>query len=174
MLNWLRNILDSQQSGSSVSLGAQEPDHLAPSICTPADPVGSWVCFGNAPSILMPLRDAERYSKRATHGENLYQCVRKEGSLVVVRNNIGQEYPVYPGKVIWVPVPQFNLDDYVHTKIGTPRIGWISHRQWHFKFHRLYYMIDIVGSNGQRKLHTRRYWGSELVLSGPSDSTFTE
>jgi hypothetical protein len=132
--------------------------------------VGRWGVLGYyLPAGLMPSDDAKRFLEGPHEGEVLYCCVAEDAPLVVVRNNAGREFRVNPERFIWVAAPGFQLGDRVATKVGTPRIGWVAARGWHYKECRVFYLIDIPGTQG-RKRHSRRYWENELELHSADDS----
>ncbi len=159
---------DKNRAGSdfellSVRPEARKNDYPMPLFVPPAPRVGHWGYLGYyVPAGLMHVDDADLFLQR-WRGEELYCCIREEPPLVVVQNNVGDEYRVNPERFLWVPTPRFKLGDCVQTKVGTFRIGWISARVWHRKDRRLFYLINYE-KNGRIKRHTRRYWDDELEI----------
>lgn len=136
-------------------------DYSMPLFLPPVPRVGYWGYLGYyVPAGLMHIEDTARYLQ-AWRGEEIYCCVREEPPLVVVQNNVGDEYRVNPERFLWIPTPSFKRGDYVRTKVGKSRVGWIAVRSWHRKDSRLFYLISIETNKG-RKLHTRRYLDDEL------------
>ena len=143
---------------------SRERDYPRPHLAASPPFVGRWGILGYyVPAGLMPADDVQRYLEGPHKGEQLYCCVRDEPPFVVVRNDAGREFRVNPERFIWIATPRFQLRDEVATRVGTPRIGWVAVRAWHFKERRVYYHIDIPGALG-RKRHSRRYWDDELEL----------
>jgi hypothetical protein len=148
---------------SGVRPEAMLNDYPMPNFIPSAPRVGCWGYLGNfVPAGLMHPEDTARYL-RTWDGEDIYQCMQEEPPFVVVQNNAGHAYRVNPGRFLWIPKPSYAVGDFVQTKVGTARVGWIAFRSWHRKDCRLFYRIWIQKGQG-RKLHTRRYWDNELEL----------
>ena len=126
--------------------------------------VGKWGVLGYyLPDDLMAPDDAKRYLAGPHEGDDLYCCIREDSPFVVVRNNTGREFRVNPERFIWIATPRFQLGDRVASKVGTPRLGTVAVRGWHYKERRVYYLIDIESQRGPKR-HSRRYWDDELEL----------
>ena len=124
--------------------------------------VGRWGVLGYyIPDGLMHPDDVKRYLEGPLQGECFFCCVREETPFAVVRNNAGREFRVAPARFIWITTPRFQMGDAVATKVGTQRVGWIAARTWHYKERRVFYKIELPSTAG-RKVHSRRYWESEL------------
>src|SRR5262245_321642 len=148
---------------------SRESDYPRPHEAASPPFLGKWGVLGcYLPAGLMPPDDAKRYLQGPHEGEVLYCCVAEAPPFVVVRNNAGREFRVNPERFIWIATPRLQLGDRVATRVGTPRIGWVATRGWHYKECRLYYLIDISGARG-RKRHSRRYWENELEAQPAMD-----
>ena len=142
---------------------AMEEDYPSPE--TPEAPPfnGKWAVLSYfVPAGLMHPEDQERYINGKREGESLFNCTEEEEQWVKITNNKNEVYRVNPKRVIWVPPPEFELYEEVQTTNGTPRVGWVSIREWHFKKKRFIYYIEIINKNGKRVRHKRRYWTEDL------------
>lgn len=61
-----------------------------------------------------------------------------------------------------VPPPHFPIGTPVRTLVGTPREGWIVYIEWHHKYRRYAYYIEVPAMTQARKNVTGRYWEEEL------------
>lgn len=165
-MNWILRLFGIRPRARASLYGvrpeAMKADYPDPADVPPEVRIGKWVYLGYfLPPGLMPAPDATRYLGDVGRTDYLFQCVRDEGSLIVVCDRAAREYRVNPNRVIWVPTPRFSVGESVRATVGSRRTGWIAVRDWHRKLLRIYYLIEVE-RNGVRKVRSRRYWEDEL------------
>ncbi len=144
---------------------AMEADYPTPDISESPPFIGKWAVLSYfVPGDLMHPEDQKSYINGERKGESLFKCTEELDQWVKVTNNNNETYRVNPKRIIWVPAPEFELEEKIHTTNGTIRDGWIYIRGWHFKEKRFTYFIEIMDKHGKRVRHKRRYWPEDLVI----------